>query len=79
MHSSATILGKISPQVSPTTDCLGVSVKKLGGNDNAFTGQDYTAYFQTIAVAHLDKMLLMEADRMVNLKVPKKHFFYQKD
>ncbi len=54
------------------------TVKKLGGNDNAFTGQDYTAYFQTIAVEHLDKMLAMEADRMVNLKVPKEHFISEK-
>lgn len=53
-------------------------VKKLGGNDNAFTGQDYTAYFQTIAVEHLDKMLSMEADRMVNLNVPKEHFKSEK-
>lgn len=53
-------------------------VKKLGGNDNAFTGQDYTAYFQTIARQHLDKMLTMEADRMVNLDVPADHFKSEK-
>ena len=53
-------------------------VKKLGGNDNAFTGQDYTAYFQTIAVEHLDKMMAMEADRMMNLKVPAEHFKSEK-
>lgn len=53
-------------------------VKKLGGNDNAFTSQDYTAYFQTIAVEHLDEMLKMEADRMVNLKVPEEHFVSEK-
>ena len=53
-------------------------VKKLGGNDNAFTGQDFTAYFQTISVDHLDKMLELEADRMVNLKVPTEHFKSEK-
>ena len=53
-------------------------VKKLGGNDNAFTGQDFTAYFQTIAVQHLDKMLAMEADRMINLRVPQEHFDSEK-
>ena len=53
-------------------------VKKLGGNDNAFTGQDFTAYFQTIASEHLDKMLAMEADRMLNLKVPDEHFKSEK-
>ena len=54
------------------------TVKKLGGNDNAFTGQDFTAYFQTIASEHLDKMLAMEADRMLNLKVPPEHFKSEK-
>ena len=54
------------------------TVKKLGGNDNAFTGQDYTAYFQTIAVEHLEKMMKMEADRMVNLSVPAEHFISEK-
>lgn len=53
-------------------------VKKLGGNDNAFTGQDYTAYFQSIASNHLDKMLSMEADRMMNLNVPEEHFKSEK-
>lgn len=53
-------------------------VKKLGGNDNAFTSQDFTAYFQSIAVEHLDTMLEAEADRMVNLKVPPEHFDSEK-
>ena len=53
-------------------------VKKLGGNDNAFTGQDYTAYFQTISVQHLEKMMQMEADRMVNLAPPPTHFDSEK-
>lgn len=53
-------------------------VKKLGGNDNAFTGQDFTAYFQTISVDHLGTMLEKEADRMVNLKVPAEHFKSEK-
>lgn len=54
------------------------TVKKLGGNDNAFTGQDYTAYYESIAVQHLEKMMEMEADRMVNLDVPEAHFKSEK-
>lgn len=54
-------------------------VKKLGGNDNAFTGQDFTAYFQSIAVQHLERMMEMEADRMVNLSVPAKDFASEKN
>lgn len=53
-------------------------VKKLGGNGNAFTGQDYTAYFQSISKEHLPRILEMEADRMVNLKPPADHFASEK-
>ncbi len=38
-----------------------------GGTDNAFTSQDYTAYFQRIASDRLDLVMGMEADRMVDL------------
>lgn len=44
-----------------------LTVKKLGGNDNAFTTQDYTAFYQNIAKEHLAKVVEMEADRMKNL------------
>ncbi|MEM7617810.1 MAG: pitrilysin family protein [Pseudomonadota bacterium] len=54
-------------------------VKDLGGNDNAFTGQDYTAYFQSIAVEHLERMMQLEADRMVNLKVSEDDFISEKN
>lgn len=54
-------------------------VKDLGGNDNAFTGQDYTAYFQSISVEHLEKMMQMESDRMVNLKVSKEDFIAERN
>lgn len=44
-------------------------VEKQGGNDNAFTTSDYTAYFQRVAADRLDLMMKMEADRMVNLNM----------
>jgi zinc protease len=53
-------------------------VKTLGGNDNAFTSQDYTAYFQSIAKEHLGTMMEMEADRMQNLNPPHDHFISEK-
>jgi zinc protease len=46
------------------------TVKKLGGNDNAFTSQDYTAYYQSISRDHLAKVMEMEAYRMVDLAPP---------
>lgn len=45
-------------------------VRALGGNDNAFTAQDITAYFQSIAVEHLETVMRMEADRMTGLIFP---------
>ncbi len=45
-------------------------VRALGGNDNAFTAQDITAYFQSISVDHLETVMIMEADRMRNLAFP---------
>ncbi len=42
-------------------------VSRNGGNDNAFTAQDYTGYFQNIARDRLEMVMEMEADRMVNL------------
>ena len=38
-----------------------------GGQENAFTSSDYTAYFQTVAVDRLEMVMEMEADRMTNL------------
>lgn len=40
-----------------------------GGNDNAFTSYDFTAYFQTVARDRLDMVMEMEADRMTGLKL----------
>ncbi|MEW8505963.1 MAG: pitrilysin family protein [Candidatus Thiodiazotropha sp.] len=38
-----------------------------GGDENAFTGRDYTAYFQTMASDRLEVSFELEADRMRNL------------
>ncbi len=40
-----------------------------GGRENAFTGRDYTAYFQTLEKSRLPISFEMEADRMRNLKL----------
>ncbi len=45
-------------------------VRSLGGQDNAFTSQDYTAYYQSIAVQHLETVMRMEAGRMRGLNPP---------
>lgn len=43
------------------------TVARNGGDDNAFTGQDYTGYYQNIAVDRLELVMRLEADRMANL------------
>ena len=42
-------------------------VARNGGQQNAFTSYDYTAYYQNIAVDRLPLMMELEADRMRNL------------
>ncbi|MDX5363728.1 MAG: insulinase family protein [Pseudazoarcus pumilus] len=49
-------------------------VAAAGGRDNAFTGRDYTAYFQQIPPDRLDEMMWMEADRLANLVISEKEF-----
>ena len=44
-------------------------VASLGGEENAFTTQDYTAYYQRVAKQHLGLMMELEADRMANLQL----------
>ena len=43
------------------------AVSGLGGQENAFTSYDYTAYFQRVARDHLETMMEFEADRMTGL------------
>lgn len=49
-------------------------ISKNGGNDNAFTGPDYTAYFQTLEKSRLKISFELEADRMRYLTLPKEEF-----
>jgi zinc protease len=45
-----------------------------GGRENAFTGEDYTAYFQTLEKSRLTVSFELEADRMRNLKLLEPEF-----
>ena len=45
-----------------------------GGRENAFTGRDYTAYFQQLEAGRLEISFEMEADRMRNMKVLDEEF-----
>lgn len=45
-----------------------------GGDENAFTGRDYTAYFQTLAADRLPIAFELEAERMRSLALPEEEF-----
>ncbi len=49
-------------------------ISENGGRDNAFTGSDYTAYFQTMEKSRLKISFELEADRMRNLILPEEEF-----
>jgi len=44
-------------------------IAEHGGRENAFTGRDYTAYFQTLEKSRLPISFELEADRMRHLKL----------
>ena len=43
------------------------AVSDIGGEENAFTSYDYTAYYQQVPSSSLEQMMTLEADRMENL------------
>jgi len=49
-------------------------IAAAGGRENAFTGADYTAYFQRLEKSKLPISMKMEADRMQNLVITEKEF-----
>ena len=53
-------------------------IKKNGGSHNAFTGFDYTAYYERIASDRLELIIELEADRMVNMVLEKAAFDAEK-
>ena len=55
------------------------TVAANGGNDNAFTSYDYTAYFQRVAADRLELMMRMEADRMRNIRLSEEDIATERD
>ena len=54
-------------------------VAKNGGEDNAFTNHDVTAYFQRVAKDRLPLVMQMEADRMANLRLTEEDVKTERD
>jgi zinc protease len=55
------------------------AVAEIGGQENAFTGNDYTAYFQRVAKEHLGTMMEFEADRMTGLILKDENVLPERD
>lgn len=49
-------------------------VQKYGGHCNAFTSEDYTAYYENISTEFLSVAMELESDRMANLKLDSREF-----
>lgn len=49
-------------------------IAAAGGRENAFTGADYTCYFQQLEKSKLPISMKMEADRMQNLVISEEEF-----
>lgn len=55
------------------------TIARNGGEDNAFTAWDYTAYHERIARDRLELVMRMEADRMRNLRFSDETFASERD
>jgi len=49
-------------------------ISAMGGNDNAFTSHDFTAFFETVPAQQVDTVLDMEAERFAHLNLRDKDF-----
>ncbi|MBN2647905.1 MAG: insulinase family protein [Thiotrichales bacterium] len=54
-------------------------VARIGGQENAFTSTDYTAYYQVVGKSHLEEVMRLEADRMRNLIITEEEFSKERD
>jgi zinc protease len=55
------------------------TVRRVGGNENAFTSVDYTGYFQRVPREQLGKMMEFEADRMTGLILKDENVLPERD
>jgi zinc protease len=60
-------------------DLFAQTIAKNGGEDNAFTTHDYTAFYEQIAVDRLKLAMDLEADRMANLDLSDSNVTTERD
>jgi zinc protease len=54
-------------------------IAKNGGNENAFTSYDYTAFYQTVSPDKLSVVMDIESDRMQNLQLSDNDILAERD
>src|SRR5215469_5345760 len=60
-------------------DAFSQTIAKNGGEDNAFTDHDYTAFYEEIARDRLPLAMKLEADRIANLDLSDTHVGPERD
>ncbi|QXI28222.1 M16 family metallopeptidase [Pseudomonas vanderleydeniana] len=71
-HALEHMMFKGSEKVGPGEASL--ILRDLGAEENAFTSDDYTAYYQVLARDRLGVAFELEADRMASLRLPADEF-----
>lgn len=71
-HALEHMMFKGSAKVGPGEASL--ILRDLGAEENAFTSDDYTAYYQVLARDRLGVAFELEADRMASLRLPTDEF-----
>ncbi len=55
------------------------TIRKNGGQDNAFTSQDFTGYFENLAADRVEQALVMEVDRLRGLLLDDQEFQLERE
>ena len=71
-HALEHMMFKGSEKVGPGEASL--ILRDLGAEENAFTSDDFTAYYQVLARDRLGVAFELEADRMASLRLPPDEF-----
>jgi len=71
-HALEHMMFKGTPQVP--ADGYSEIISKQGGTNNAFTTDDFTAYYAEVTAEHLPLIFELEADRMINLSLNAEDF-----
>ena len=71
-HMLEHMMFKGTPKVGPEE--FSRIIQENGGNDNAFTSRDFTAYFENLSADRIQVAIELESDRMQNLILREKDF-----